>query len=289
VQAFARFVPVGLVRQLVQSDQRLELSGQSRFLTIFFLDVEGFSTIAERIAARDLLARISTLLEVVSKAVDEEGGTIDKFVGDGVMAFWGAPALLDDHAWHACVTALRIQRVFDTLNEQWRNAQAPQMRLRIGIHSDAVLVGNVGSKARMSYTVLGDGVNIAARLEGMNKAYGTLTCISHGTFREAGDRLCARPLDEVVVKGRRSRITIYELLGVYGAGAELEPSPEAAGLASATRLAFDALVSGEHATALARYRQVLSAHPGDRVAALHVQRLSRDGLMTAGVVVGERP
>jgi adenylate cyclase len=289
VQAFARFVPVGLVRQLLQSDQRLELGGQSRFLTIFFSDVEGFSTIAERIAARDLLARISTLLEVVSKAVHEEGGTIDKFVGDGVMAFWGAPALLDDHAWHACVAALRIQRAFDGLNEQWRNAQAPQMRLRIGIHSDAVLVGNVGARERMSYTVLGDGVNIAARLEGINKVYGTLTCISHDTFREAGDRLCARPVDEVVVKGRRSRITIYELLGAYGAGAELEPSPEASELARATRSAFDALVSGEHAAALARYRQVLAAHPGDQVAALHVQRLSCDGLVAAGVVGGERP
>jgi adenylate cyclase len=289
VQAFARFVPVGLVRQLLHSEQKLDLGGQSRFLTIFFSDVEGFSTIAERIASRDLLARISTLLETVSKAVHEEHGTIDKFVGDGVMAFWGAPALLDDHAWHACVAALRIQRAFDDLNEQWRDAGAPQMRLRIGIHSDSVLVGNVGSRERMSYTVLGDGVNIAARLEGMNKTYGTLTCISHDTFREAGDRLCVRPLDDVVVKGRRSRITIYELLGAYGAGAELEPSPETTELARSTRSAFDALVNGDHTTALARYRQVLAAHPNDPVAALHVQRLSgRDGPAALGVM-GERP
>ncbi len=289
VQAFARFVPVGLVRQLLQSEQKLDLGGQSRFLTIFFSDVEGFSTIAEQIASRDLLARISTLLEIVSKAVHEEHGTIDKFVGDGVMAFWGAPALLDDHAWHACVAALRIQRSFDDLNEQWRNAGTPEMRLRIGIHSDAVLVGNVGSRERMSYTVLGDGVNIAARLEGMNKTYGTLTSISHDTFREAGDRLCVRPVDEVVVKGRRSRITIYELLGAYGAGVELEPSPDATELARSTRSAFDALVNGDHTTALARYRQVLVAHPSDPVAALHVQRLSgRDGPAAVGVM-GERP
>jgi adenylate cyclase len=285
MQAFARFVPLGLVRQLLQSEQKLELGGQSRFLTIFFSDVEGFSTMAERIAARDLLARISTLLETVSKAVHEEHGTIDKFVGDGVMAFWGAPALLDDHAWHACVAALRIQRSLDELNEQWRGAGTPQMRLRIGIHSDAVLVGNVGSKERMSYTVLGDGVNIAARLEQMNKTYGTLTCISHDTFREAGDRLCVRPIDEVAVKGRRSRIRIYELLGAYGAGAALEASPEATELASSTRSAFDALVNGDHTTALARFRQVLAAHPGDPVAALQVRRLSgRDGPAADGVV-----
>lgn len=289
VQAFARFVPVGLVRQLLQSEQKLDLGGQSRFLTIFFSDVEGFSTMAERIASRDLLARISALLETVSKAVHEEHGTIDKFIGDGVMAFWGAPALLDDHAWHACVAALRIQRSLDALNEQWRATGTPQMRLRIGIHSDAVLVGNVGSRERMSYTVLGDGVNIAARLEQMNKTYGTLTCISHDTFREAGDRLCVRPIDEVAIKGRRSRITIYELLGAYGAGAELEASPEATELARSTRSAFDALVNGDHATALARYRQVQAVHPGDSVAALHVQRLTgRDGPAALGVV-GEHP
>jgi adenylate cyclase len=289
VQAFARFVPVGLVRQLLQSEQKLDLGGQSRFLTIFFSDVEGFSTIAERIASRDLLARISTLFEMISKVVHEEHGTIDKFVGDGVMAFWGAPALLDDHAWHACVAALQIQRSLDELNAQWREAEAPQMRLRIGIHSDAVLVGNVGSSERMSYTVLGDGVNIAARLEGVNKTYGTLTCISHDTYREAGDRLCARPIDEVAVKGRRAKITIYELLGAYGAAAGLEPSPEATELARLTRSAFDALVQGDHATALARYRQVLEARPDDPVAALHVQRLSGRGDRAAVGVAGERP
>ena len=219
IKAFACFVPVGLVRQLLHSEQKLELGGQSRFLTIFFSDVEGFSTMAETMPSRDLLARMSTLLELVSKVVHEEAGTIDKFIGDGVMAFWGAPGLLDDHAWHACVAALRIQRALEELNRQWREAGEPEMRVRIGIHSDAVLVGNVGSQERMSYTVIGDGVNIASRLEGINKTYGTLTCISHDTFREAGDRLCVRPIDEVAVKGRRARIAIYELLGAYGAGA----------------------------------------------------------------------
>jgi adenylate cyclase len=289
VKAFACFVPVGLVRQLLQSEQKLELGGQSRFLTIFFSDVEGFSTMAENMPSRALLARMSTLLEVVSKAVHDESGTIDKFVGDGVMAFWGAPGLLDDHAWHACVAALRIQRALDDLNRQWHRAGVPQMRVRIGIHSDAVLVGNVGSQERMSYTVIGDGVNIAARLEGVNKIYGTLTCISHDTFREAGDRLCVRPVDEVAVKGRRARIAIYELLGAYGAGAELEPSPEAARLARLTRLAFDALVGGDHAAALARYREVLEIAPGDRVAEVHVQRLSGPHGPGAIGVVRERP
>ena len=274
VKAFACFVPVDLVRQLLHSEQKLELGGQSRFLTIFFSDVEGFSSMAETMPSRDLLARMSTLLEVVSKVVHDESGTIDKFVGDGVMAFWGAPALLDDHAWHGCVAAMRIQRELAKLNERWRETGKPEMRVRIGIHSDAVLVGNVGSQERMSYTVIGDGVNIASRLESINKAYGTFTCISHETYREAGDRLCVRPIDEVAVKGRRARIAIYELLGVYGVDPELEPSAEAKRLADLTRHAFAALVAGDRATALAGYREILEVAPGDRIAELHLDRLS---------------
>ena len=285
VKAFACFVPVGLVRQLLQSEQKLELGGQSRFLTIFFSDVEGFSTMAETMPSRELLGRMSTLLELISKVVHEEAGTIDKFVGDGVMAFWGAPGLLDDHAWHGCVAALRIQRALAELNRQWRQSGELEMRVRIGIHSDAVLVGNVGSQERMSYTVIGDGVNIASRLEGINKAYGTLTCISHDTFREAGDRLCVRPIDEVAVKGRRARIAIYELLGAYGVGAELAPSPTAEQLARLTRKAFSALVAGDHAAALAGYREILELAPGDRIAELHVHRLSgSQPAATIGVV-----
>ena len=274
IKAFASFVPVGLVRQLLQTEQKLELGGQSRFLTIFFSDVEGFSTMAETMPSRELLARMSTLLELISKMVHEEAGTIDKFVGDGVMAFWGAPALLEDHARHACVAALRIQLALDELNRQWREAGEPEMRVRMGIHSDAVLVGNVGSQQRMSYTVIGDGVNIASRLEGINKTYGTRICISHDTFREAGDRLCVRPIDEVAVKGRRARIAIYELLGAYGLGGELEPTPAAEHLARLTRQAFAALVAGDHAAALAHYREILDLAPGDRIAELHVHRLN---------------
>lgn len=289
VKAFACFVPVGLVRQLLESEQKLELGGQSRFLTIFFSDVEGFSTMAEKMPSRDLMARMSTLLEVVSEAVHQEFGTIDKFVGDGVMAFWGAPAKLNDHAWHACVAGLRIQRALDGLNEHWRQTFSQPMRVRVGIHSDAVLVGNVGSTERMSYTVIGDGVNIASRLEEINKTYGTLTCISQDTFREAGDRLCVRPIDVVTVKGRRAHITIYELLGAYGTDADLEPSKASVELARATGLAFDALVSGDHPKALERYRDVLALAPDDRVSALHVQRLSAQAGPAAIGVAIERP
>ena len=205
VKSFSAFVPVGLVTQLLQSEQKLELGGHSRFLTIFFSDLEGFSTLSEEVPSQELLLRVSAYLELVTKTVNQEHGTIDKFIGDGVMAFWGAPALLDDHAWRSCVAAMRIQRGMDALNERWQAEGLKPLNVRIGIHSDAVLVGNIGSKERMSYTVMGDGVNVAARLEGINKEFHTRICISHSVFKEAGERLCVRPIDDVTVKGRRSQ------------------------------------------------------------------------------------
>jgi adenylate cyclase len=272
-RAFAAFVPVGLVKQLLQSDHRLELGGHSRFLTIFFCDLESFSTLSEEVPSQELMLRVSAYLGLVTHAVNAEHGTIDKFLGDGVMAFWGAPALLDDHAWRACVAAVSIQRGMDALNAQWSEQGLKPLNLRIGIHSDAVLVGNVGSKERMSYTVIGDGVNVAARLEGINKEFRTRICISHSVFKEAGERLCVRPVDDVTVKGRRTKITIYELLGVHGADPALAPDASAVRLAELTRAAFTALTAGDDCRARDLYRKVLCEFPTDTVAQTLVARL----------------
>jgi adenylate cyclase len=274
VKSFASFVPVGLVRQLVNSDHKLELGAHSRFLTIFFTDLEAFSTLSEEVPTQELMLRVSAYLEVVTRAVDAESGTIDKFIGDGVMAFWGAPALLEDHARRACLAALRIQRGMDALNEVWRGQELKPLKIRIGIHSDAVLVGNIGSQERMSYTVIGDGVNVAARLEGINKEYGTRICISHSVFREAGEGLCVRPIDDVMVKGRRSKIAIYELMGAFGAGSNLEPNPAAVSLCRLTRAAHEALVQEDFALALARYREILGEFPDDTVSRELARRLA---------------
>ncbi len=274
VKSFSAFVPVGLVKQLLDSEQKLELGGHSRFLTIFFSDLESFSTLSEQVPSQELLLRVSAYLEVVTKAVNEESGTIDKFIGDGVMAFWGAPALLEDHAWRACVAALRIQRGMDVLNAQWQADGLKALNVRMGIHCDAVLVGNIGSKERMSYTVMGDGVNIAARLEGINKEYRTRICVSHSVFKEAGERLCVRPIDDVTVKGRRSKIPIYELMGVLGADPELEPDPDTVRLCKLTRWAYEAVVHEDFVTASSRYQEILSEFPEDTVARELLKRLT---------------
>lgn len=274
VQSFAAFVPVGLVKQLINSERRLELGGHSRFLTIFFSDLEAFSTLSEEVPTQELLRRVSAYLEVVTRAIEQEAGTIDKFIGDGVMAFWGAPALMEDHAWHACVAALRIQQGMAMLNRDLERDEQRPLRVRIGIHSDAVLVGNMGSRQRMSYTLLGDGVNIAARLEGVNKEYGTRICISHSVFQEAGERLCVRPIEDVAVKGRRGMIPIYELLGACEAGLELEADAATLSLAKLTRIAHEALIRGDSVLALSRYREILEEFPADTVSQALVARLS---------------
>ena len=274
VKSFAAFVPVGLVRELLESDQKLELGGHSRFLTIFFSDLEAFSTLSEEVPSQELLLRVSAYLSVVTRAVNEEHGTIDKFIGDGVMAFWGAPALLDDHARKACFAALRIREGMKVLNAGWEAQGTKPLNIRIGIHSDAVLVGNIGSKERMSYTVMGDGVNIAARLEGVNKEYGTRLCISHSVFKEAGEKLCVRPIDDVTVKGRRSRIPIYELVGAYGMGPEFEPDEATLRLCQLTRTAYSAMVAEDHALALSLYREIVAEYPDDPVASEMAKRLS---------------
>jgi adenylate cyclase len=274
VTSFAAFVPVGLVRQLIASDHKPELGGHSRFLTIFFSDLEAFSSLSEEVPTQELMTRVSAYLEIVTKAVNDEAGTIDKFIGDGVMAFWGAPALLEDHAWRACLAALRIRQGMDALNEHWRSQELKPLNVRIGIHSDAVLVGNIGSADRMGYTVIGDGVNIAARLEGINKEYGTRLCISHTVFKEAGERLCVRPIDDVAVKGRRAKIAIYELMGAFGDDPKLDPDQETIRLCRLTRLAHAALVQEDWALALARYNEVLAEFPDDTVSRELVRRLS---------------
>ncbi len=266
IRSFASFVPVGLVRELLQSEQKLEIGGSSRFLTVLFSDIEGFSEFSETLPSRDLLVKISEYLSIVTGTVSEEAGTIDKFLGDGVMAFWGAPNLLDDHARRACVAALRVQARVAALGADSTDPLEKPMRVRIGIHTDAVLVGNIGSADRMSYTVLGDGVNVASRLEAVNKLYGTSICISHTVYKEAGDCLCTRPIGDVRVKGRRSEVTIHELLGAHGFGAELEPDADTLRLAGLSKQAHAARVAGQLDEARRIYRAILRDFPADGVA-----------------------
>jgi adenylate cyclase len=275
VRSFAAFVPVSLVKHLIESERQLQLGGESRFLTVMFCDVEAFSTLAESSPSHELLTRISAYLEVVTLAVNEEHGTIDKFIGDAAMAFWGAPAPLDDHAWHACAAAIRISQRMAILNAQWVEEGLAPLQIRIGIHCDAVMVGNIGSKHRMSYTVMGDAVNLTSRLEGINKEYGTQICVSQSIYREVGERLTLRPIDEVTVKGRRTSLNIYELFGVLSndhANNSLEASEDVLEQCALTKLAHQAYAAKNWPEAATLYEALIARFPKDHLAANMLMR-----------------
>src|SRR5262249_43828598 len=216
LRSFSLFAPVGIVRDLIDSGRPLAPGMEQRFMTILFSDVESFTSIAEQLSPQELSQQTSRYFEIVTSAIAEGGGTIDKFIGDSVMAFWGAPVELDDHVFRGCVAALNASHRMKQLNLQWTVEGRRPMRVRFGLHCDTVVVGNVGSPERLSYTVIGDGVNVASRIEGLNKQFCTSICISESVHEHVADRVVARPLGRVSVKGRATEIMVYELLGIAG-------------------------------------------------------------------------
>jgi class 3 adenylate cyclase/ABC-type nitrate/sulfonate/bicarbonate transport system substrate-binding protein len=275
LQSFSSFVPLGVVRQLIRSGIPLALGVEQRFLTVFFSDLENFSTHAEQLPPNELLGQLSTYFEEVSRAISEEHGTVDKFIGDGIMAFWGAPAPRSDHVLRACAGALRAARRMETVNRTWQAEGRPSIRMRIGLHCANVLVGNVGSSERLSYTVMGDGVNVAARLEGVNKTFGTTICISDSVFEAVGPEIAARPLRKVTVKGRKHEFMIYELLGIANSkDPELELRAEDGKLIDMTGVASDCFERGDVVGAAQRYREILQLFPDDPVATAMLRGLA---------------
>lgn len=265
LQSFTSYVPRGLVKQLIDSGVGTRLGVESRYLTMLFTDIEDFSTISEIEPSQQLLKRVSEYFSIVSGAIEHEGGTVDKYIGDAVMAFWGAPFHHEQHAYAACVAAVRASRRLAVLNSIWREQNLHELKLRIGIHSDAVLVGNIGSAERMSYTVMGDGVNVASRLEGLNKEMGTWICMSHSVYREAGERLCLRPIDSVAVKGRKGELLVYELLGIRDGDSEVQPTSEQLRLCELTSQAYAQFAQCNWSGAEQGYMNVVFEFPDDPV------------------------
>ena len=266
LESFTSYVPRGLVRQLVESGQGAKLGVESRYLTLFFTDLENFSSLSETEPSQQLLARVSGYFSSVTSAVESEHGTVDKYIGDAVMAFWGAPNRIADHGYLACVAAVRSQRRMAERNRTWAGEGLPPLNVRIGIHSDSVLVGNVGSRERVSYTVMGDGVNVASRLEGLNKEMGTRICVSHSVYRDAGDHLWLRPIDMVTVKGRKGELPVYELLAIRHGDAEVAATEDDIALCNTTTAAYALYLQRDYAGARAAYEAILQRFPQDGVA-----------------------
>jgi adenylate cyclase len=217
LRSFRRYVPADLVSELIRLRKEAVLEVERKEITIFFSDIEGFTTIAETMAPDELLRSLGVYMKGLTEAILRRRGTVDKFVGDGIMAFWGAPSPVADHAAQACLAALECQRFLKELAPSFLTKGVSLFPTRIGINTGEGLVGNVGYEERMNYTVMGDAVNVASRLEQLNKHYGTRILAGEQVIERARGAVEVRLLDRVAVKGKAKGITVYEVVAEKGA------------------------------------------------------------------------
>ncbi len=208
--AFKQYLSPVVIEELVQNPKRLKLGGELRDLSIFFSDVQGFTGISERLSPVELTALLNDYLTAMTDIIYAHGGTVDKYEGDAIIAFWNAPLAQKDHAALAVHTALECQSRLEELNPEFQHQIGAELHQRIGINSGPVVVGNMGSRQRFNYTFLGDAGNLAARLEGINKQFGTSLLISGNTRKQLDPGIAIREIARVQVVGRREAVTVYE-------------------------------------------------------------------------------
>lgn len=224
MRAMGKYVPVDLVRRLYQGGKEPVLGGESVDLSVLFTDIRGFTSFAEGNEPGRVAEILGRYLQAMVGAIQSERGTIDKFIGDSVMAFWNAPADVADHPLPACAAALKCRDALRALyaSPEWDGA--PAFETRFGLHRCEALVGHYGAPDRFNYTAIGDGINLASRLEGLNNHYGTDIIASETVYEAAKEKFAFRLLDRVAVKGRTGGVTIYELLAEKNAGYECPPA-----------------------------------------------------------------
>jgi adenylate cyclase len=210
--SFARFVPRDIVKGIIDNSISTELGGARREVTILFTDITNFTGIAEAADPDRLMHQISRHFTALTEAFHAESGTVDKFIGDSAMVFWNAPHLQPDHVERACRAALAAKAASDALNTQFEAEGLPAFVMRVGVHFGDAVVGNVGSAERMNYTVLGNSVNLASRLEGLNKDYRTTILVSHAVHNRAEHCFRFRNIASVVAKGMTTETRVYELV-----------------------------------------------------------------------------
>ncbi len=214
--AFSKYVSQEVVDELVENPSKLKLGGETAEITIFFSDVRGFTTISERLSPQQLVHLLNDYLSAMTGIVLQNKGLVDKFIGDAIMAFWGAPLKERGHARLACKSALEMVEKLKEINENAKAQNFPELDIGIGLNTGEAVVGNMGSYNRFNYTAMGDSVNLASRLEGLSKEYRTKIIVSEATKREAGTEFIFRELDLVAVKGKKLPVRIFELVGYGG-------------------------------------------------------------------------
>ncbi|HVC10947.1 MAG TPA: adenylate/guanylate cyclase domain-containing protein, partial [Burkholderiales bacterium] len=212
-ELFGQYVPPELVDKMAQDPEKYSMEGREEVLTVLFSDVRGFTSISESLLAKDLSAYINDYLTAMSLVIRSNRGTLDKYIGDAIMAFWGAPVEDPQHARNGVVTALQMQRRAAALNEEFRKKGWPEFRIGIGVNTGRMRVGDMGSKLRKAYTVMGDPVNLGSRLEGITKQYHVGILVGEETRKVVSD-VVFREVDRVRVKGKDEAVAIYEPVGM---------------------------------------------------------------------------
>jgi adenylate cyclase len=214
--AFRYYLGDEVIEQILADPSRLKLGGEKREMTVFFSDIESFSSFSEKLAPDALTSLLNDYLSEMGAIIKEEGGYLDKYIGDAIVAFWNAPVAQPDHAARACRAALKCQRRLSELGAEYEKRAGVALRARIGINTGVVTVGNMGSYERFNYTILGDAANLASRLEGANKAFGTAAMVSESTWQSSGGGWTGRELAKLRVVGRKAPVRVYELAGFPG-------------------------------------------------------------------------
>jgi adenylate cyclase len=271
LRSFVKYVPRDVVRELILQKQDAARGGALRRLTLFFSDVAGFTRISENLSPTEVFAELGDYFELVTDIVVEKfGGTLDKFVGDGIVALFNAPGAMERHAEVACQAALEVVQKLSDIEAERRAANRPIFQTRIGLHTGEVLVGNIGTQKRLSYSAIGDAVNLSSRLEGLNKLYGTLILASGQTKTETGDRFEWRYVDRVAVLGRSQGTDVFELLGYRST-----VSSNKLGLRDEYEAGLQKYFDGDFRSAAVHFASVLALQPGDGASQLLLARCNQ--------------
>lgn len=265
--SFKKYVPTEIVSQLIKQGEEANVGGKDAKISILFSDIVGFTTLTEKTASNVLINQLRTYFNVVSHIISEYEGTLDKYIGDAVMAFWGAPTPSTSHAAKACLATLMCRNKIKAINENFVNNGLMKFLTRFGINTGEAIVGNVGSDARLNYTAIGDSVNLASRLEALNKFYGTEILISEDTYLEAKDFVEARLVDQVVVVGKEESVRVYELIGKKG---QIEKEQRI--LIESFQEAFSKVEKRQWSQAVHIFNKVSLDHPKDKVSRILLDR-----------------
>jgi len=259
---FSKYVSADVLEHVQAHPELLKLEGERREVTVFFSDLKGFTTISETMTPEKLSQIMNDYLTPMTEIIMYHQGYLDKYIGDAIMAVFGAPMSDPEHALHACLAAVKQRNRLRKLAKELEEACGVKVSARMGVNSGMVCAGNMGSKDRFQYTVMGDVVNQASRFEGANKIFGSVIMIGEGTFVAAQDRIIARKLAHLTVKGKTQAVVVYELLEVKAICSEAEAASLSA-LCQSFNQAMEAFFKGDINEAAAQFDAILATHPDD--------------------------